>query len=337
MANTGSPKTPVRARLSFVKRFGWLTGVVAGVTLVGFATATWYAYTVGMRTGSEGAAPLVRADGKPEKIRPADPGGMEVPHQDKSVFDRVKSEENKNKNEAARNIEQLLPPPEEPVQRPKAKDKPAEGQKADVPKTEGPSKETPPVSAAVQTPTVPQPALSAAPPSAPVPSAPLPGQAKPAEVKSAEVKAAEVKSPDSKNSPTLLVAPQPAAEKKPPEAQTPMPPAAGSPENTPPSTKLAAPKTASSPSPVAKTTKGGAYRIQLLATRTEDEAQAEITKLRAKHGAVLGAVALSIQRADLGEKGVFYRVQGGPFDVEGAKAACVALRQKNSGCIVVRS
>ncbi|MFN0044728.1 MAG: SPOR domain-containing protein [Alphaproteobacteria bacterium] len=334
MADTGLPKGAIRARPPFLKRFGWLTGIVAGVTLAGFAVATWYAYTIGMRTGSEGAAPLVRADGRPEKIRPADPGGMEVPHQDKSVFGRVKSEE--NKNEAARNIEQLLPPPEEPVQRPKAKDKPAEGQKAEALKTDNPSKEGPPVAGAAQTPTGPQSTPSTPPPSAPVPSPPAPGQAKLPEIKSAEVKPQETKPLDPKNMPTPLVVPQPAAEKKSPEAQTAAPPATGLPENTAPSTRPAAPKATPSPSPVAKTAKGGAYRIQLAATRTEDEAQAEIAKLRAKHGAVLGNVALSAQRADLGEKGIFYRIQGGPFDAEGAKAACAALRQQNLGCILVR-
>jgi cell division septation protein DedD len=81
---------------------------------------------------------------------------------------------------------------------------------------------------------------------------------------------------------------------------------------------------------------GGTHKIQLVATKTEDEAKAELQRLRAKHGGVIGKLNTTIVRADLGEKGVFYRVQAGPLDAEGAKAACAQLRQQNAGCIVVR-
>ena len=95
------------------QRKPWIKGVIAGVVLVVFGAGTWYAYSIGMRTGSEGAAPLIRADQRPTKVKPDDPGGMNVPHQDKTIFDRVKPGDDNKK------VEQLLPPPEEPVARPK--------------------------------------------------------------------------------------------------------------------------------------------------------------------------------------------------------------------------
>lgn len=61
--------------------------------------------------GSEdeaGPPPLVRAEEGPVKVRPEEPGGIEVPDQDKLVYDRLTGES------AAVEPERLLPAPEEP-------------------------------------------------------------------------------------------------------------------------------------------------------------------------------------------------------------------------------
>lgn len=52
--------------------------------------------------------PLVRADFGPVKIRPANPGGMQVPDQDKLVYDEI------NKSGERQKVERLLPSAEEP-------------------------------------------------------------------------------------------------------------------------------------------------------------------------------------------------------------------------------
>lgn len=53
--------------------------------------------------------PLVRADPGPVKIRPENPGGMQVPDQDKLVYDRMRGKEKPPQ------VESLLPKPESPL------------------------------------------------------------------------------------------------------------------------------------------------------------------------------------------------------------------------------
>ena len=57
----------------------------------------------------------------------------------------------------------------------------------------------------------------------------------------------------------------------------------------------------------------GAYVVQLASARTEDDARASYQALQQKYPNVLGGRDANIRRADLGDKGVFYRAQIGPF------------------------
>ena len=92
----------------------WLAGAVALAALGGFAGIVWYAYDLGIRAGSESVAPLIKAEEGPAKIRPEEPGGMEVPNQDKLVYSRM------NPGEPPPPVEKLLPLPETPVAKPAA-------------------------------------------------------------------------------------------------------------------------------------------------------------------------------------------------------------------------
>src|SRR5207248_3058788 len=58
---------------------------------------------------------------------------------------------------------------------------------------------------------------------------------------------------------------------------------------------------------------GGAYVVQVSAQKTEDEARASYQTLQQKYPSVLGSREANIRRADLGDKGVYYRAQIGPF------------------------
>src|SRR3546814_13659211 len=55
---------------------------------------------------------MIKAEDAPIKHRPEEPGGMDVPHQDKLVFNRLPPGQVENQ------VERLLPPPEEPVAQP---------------------------------------------------------------------------------------------------------------------------------------------------------------------------------------------------------------------------
>ena len=68
---------------------------------------------------------------------------------------------------------------------------------------------------------------------------------------------------------------------------------------------------------------GGSYAVQVTAQRSEAEAQTAFRALRAKFPTQLGGHEPIIRRADLGDKGVFYRALVGPFaSMEQAAGMC---------------
>lgn len=81
----------------------------------------------------------------------------------------------------------------------------------------------------------------------------------------------------------------------------------------------------------------GAYGIQLLATPAEKDAEDSWTRLSAKHKATLGKLPHEVVRADLGAKGVFYRLRAGSFaNRADAKAVCAALAAAKQDCLVIK-
>ncbi len=83
-----------------------ITGLAAVVAMAGFAALVFYFYDGGTAPGTGEDAPLITAAKGPTKVRPKEPGGMEVPDRDMQVFSRINPSENPPR------IEQLLPPPE---------------------------------------------------------------------------------------------------------------------------------------------------------------------------------------------------------------------------------
>lgn len=80
------------------------------------------------------------------------------------------------------------------------------------------------------------------------------------------------------------------------------------------------------------------YRIQLGAFRDEETAVREWGKISRSADAVVSGYEHFVQRADLGERGIFYRLRAGAFDGVGqARAACKALEARKIACIVVDS
>ena len=96
------------------------------------------------------------------------------------------------------------------------------------------------------------------------------------------------------------------------------------------------PASAHSGSPAPVPSAAGAFRIQLGALGSAVEAEAEWRRLRRRHGDLLKALRSRIQRADLGAKGVFYRLQAGPLAGAGrAKGLCETLARRNVRCLVI--
>jgi hypothetical protein len=82
---------------------------------------------------------------------------------------------------------------------------------------------------------------------------------------------------------------------------------------------------------------GAGYQVQLAASRGQDQAYGTWVQLRQKHSDVLGGLQPTVVRADLKEKGVFYRLRAGPLaSEEKARALCQSLTRRSVDCVVVK-
>ena len=58
--------------------------------------------------------------------------------------------------------------------------------------------------------------------------------------------------------------------------------------------------------------------------------------LQSKYAAALGGIPLHLAQADLGSRGVFYRIQSAGLAEKDAAPVCASLKKMNAGCILVR-
>jgi hypothetical protein len=78
------------------------------------------------------------------------------------------------------------------------------------------------------------------------------------------------------------------------------------------------------------------FRVQLAAYRTLNAAATRWQTLKTRHEDLLGALELTVAQVNLGERGVFHRLQAGPYTSRAvADNACTALRERNQACLVV--
>jgi hypothetical protein len=82
----------------------------------------------------------------------------------------------------------------------------------------------------------------------------------------------------------------------------------------------------------------GGYLVQVSSQRNEADAQASFKALQGKFPAVLGSKDPVIKRADLGEKGVYYRAMVGPFgSSDEASQFCGSLKTAGGQCVVQKN
>ncbi|MCX5493592.1 SPOR domain-containing protein [Kaistia dalseonensis] len=83
---------------------------------------------------------------------------------------------------------------------------------------------------------------------------------------------------------------------------------------------------------------GGGFVVQITSQRTQDQALAAYKSLQRKFPSVLGSQQPDVVRADLGAKGVFYRVRVGPMATrDQAVSFCESLRAAGGDCIVQKN
>lgn len=119
--------------------------------------------------------------------------------------------------------------------------------------------------------------------------------------------------------------------------KAPEPPAAAPEPAKPVARKAAAIEGASARPKASPAIAAGPARIQVASLKSPEAAARYWKKLQEDNPAVLAGLELNVEQADLGpEKGVFYRVQGGPFPSRAeASAACEALRKADVACLPV--
>jgi len=81
---------------------------VLGIGLAGLVS--WFIFSPEYSKIENVEIPVVRRPQTAVKVQPADPGGMEIPNQDKTIYDIVEK-----KADTEERVEKLLPPPEDPV------------------------------------------------------------------------------------------------------------------------------------------------------------------------------------------------------------------------------
>lgn len=257
------------------ERRGPMFFILAAVVVVGFGAVIFLAYLRGVEERDRVGPPVLRAENTPVKVEPDDPGGLEVPHQDKLVYDRVAGAV--VDTEA---VEHLLPPAEEPLD--------VSGEVPDA-EVDGPD-----VAALDE-------------PSAEAPEPDLLDLGLKIEIVEPEV--------------VTPAAPEPVAETLMERDDVERTAAIDASEDV----------TVTTVSPT------GPFIVQLASLRDEDTAKSRLNSMRQKHGNIIAALPGGIQSADLGDKGMYYRVWVGGYATRNeATSLCSTLKKEGQECYVRR-
>lgn len=290
------------------RRSAWLGG--AAVTIVGGALLLWLNAGNDPAPLSERDVPLVKAEETPAKVRPEDPGGMDVAHRDKLIYQRFEG------SDATPVVERLLSAPEEPLPPPRSEPEPAPPSSADAADDAGP------------------PEFEAAPPD----------EATMANRFQEFFEEREQQASSAAEAPPLSASLSP-----PPSSFVAMAPPSPRP-STPPRVRSEAgeseveskPKSGlSAEARAAKALLAGAradnFALQLGSVRSRQEANVEWARLKRSHADILGGLQLTVLEADLGNRGTYYRLRAGPIASQSsARHLCNSLVDRKVACIVVQ-
>lgn len=119
-------------------------------------------------------------------------------------------------------------------------------------------------------------------------------------------------------------------------SQNPIP--VGLPQPNPVTTVPASPPADATASTSPAPTAAGTYVVQVASQRSESDALGSWKALQAKYPNLLGNYKATVKKADLGDKGVYYRAQVGPFaGRDQANELCQSLRAQGGDCVVTRN
>lgn len=340
-----------------------IAGVLLGIAALGVGAVVGLRALSGSQT-SNGEPPIIKAEAGPTKVQPQNPGGVEIPNQNKQIYERtpepragesrvvVREEQPIDVQASARAAARVILPGPGAVS-------PATGTAA-VPAPSG----TPPVASAPSgdatllsvPPITPRPPVAETVMAAPPAAAPTAALGEPRRVRTIAVRpdgtiAPAVPAPQD----TAPIAVASAPVTRPATAQTaiptpPRPPAVTRPavseeapqaRATPPRQQVAAaPATTPSATLAPRTAEpstGGGFMVQLGAPGSEAEARATFASLQRRFGGQLANDTPVIRRADVGNGRTVYRLRVGPFSREEAAEKCQALQASGGQCFIARN
>ncbi|MBL8629144.1 MAG: SPOR domain-containing protein [Rhodospirillaceae bacterium] len=292
-----------RGRSSGGSPFGLIVGVIVGAAVAG--GAAWFVLKdQSSPLTVSGNTPVIKADPSPYKIKPENPGGMQVENQDKTVYDRVA------KTDAPNRVENLLPAPEQPKTPPKVEPKPTPPPAKPAPVEEKVAEaKAPPTAEAAKA--EPKTAEQEKKDDLAIMISALEGKMPPADAKPAEAKPVDAKPVDTKPVET-----KPAETKAPEAALADQPPR---------------------PAPPNPTGLTSGFQVQLAAAKSEEAAMSEWNRIKNRHPDLLGTLTPAVVRADLGDKGVFFRLRAGFLpDKAASDTLCAAMTAQGDACLVIK-
>lgn len=290
---------------------------VSVTVIAAIAGAAWY--FLGAEKLNQDNIPIVRADTSLTKEKPNEPGGMSVPNRDKTIYELLDG------NNTEPKLERLLPPPEQPLEKPTltlglpALDEPVDlknglAEVVKAPELTAQAKEN-----AKALPAIPDTAMAEE-IKAPSPALMADPNAPRALVKRSE----KPQGPDTQDKAGLAQKISEALKEKvspPVKALKPLE-----------KTVTVAPTVKKKP----PLTKG--YLLQLLSSKSESGVKAAWEKIKTQNKTIVKSIPAQVVRADLGaEKGIYYRLRLGPVPTsEKAKSLCSQLKKRKVGCFIVR-
>jgi hypothetical protein len=75
--------------------------------------------------------------------------------------------------------------------------------------------------------------------------------------------------------------------------------------------------------------------VQLASQRTEEEARQTAATLVTRYGPLFGGANMEVQRVDLGERGIYYRVRVPASSLEQASNICVNVKAAGGDCFTM--
>jgi hypothetical protein len=317
-------------------------GAIVGAVVIGGGGA--YLLNGGSASVSGGQPPLIQASNEPIKVQPQNPGGVEIPNQNKQIYERANNTTTKvvNREEQPVDVKQAVrmnSGASGEATGATAPAHPAQGHPSANALNLGEPRKVRTVSIRPDG-TVVQPdganARSASPlptmslPTAaqqPAPSAPRAASAAPAPQPVASTPVAAPATPAPKPAQTAS-APAPAAATPAPASST---PASGA---SPQRVASAQPVTVA-PAPASEVTATGGFSVQLGVSGSEEDAQAAFGRFQKKFSELEGMPSM-IRKAEVNGNTLF-RVRVGPMSRDEASSLCSKLQGQGGQCFVAKN